>query len=515
MEEGKNNGAASVDAVWPPIDETSLTPNVFYAAVEQAPAAISITDAQAHILYVNPTFERVTGYRREEVIGRNESVLSDKVTPREVYQTMWQRLLSCQSWSGVLVNRRKDGTRYLAELMIAPVMDAKGDVRRYLGIHRDITDMHRLERQVANQKHQFESLVEAAPVSICLRDGQGHVVMANGDYRALAEDMGMEPVKAFTAGTISETSGFRDREVEFPLPDGTSRWFVASGTWIEELDESAGGFFAGGGSRRRLLVVAKEVTRLKQQDAAIRHNTLRALVAEEAMVHGMREAVSAAAFQLQGPMNLLKAALGMLERRGGEGDPRGVLTGVIVQALASGQQALETLRAALPEARREPATRLNVNQLLREVLSLATERMLAMGVQVEWRPDSHLPPLLGFENRLRAVLKQLIDNALDAMDGAAVRQRDLRLITQSAPGAIRITLEDTGTGVPEALRLRIFEPFFTTKENAGRMGMGLPMVQEVINQHGGTVHLESGPQGGCTVNLLLPVGSSAVVKGAA
>ncbi len=303
--------------------------------------------------------------------------------------------------------------------------------------------------------------------------------------------------------------------MEFPLPDGTSRWFVASGTWIEELDESAGGFFAAGGSRRRLLVVAKEVTRLKQQEAAIRHNTLRALVAEEAMVHGMREAVSAAAFQLQGPVNLLKAALGMLERRGGEGDPRGVLTGVIVQALASGQQALETLRAALPEARREPATRLNVNQLLREVLSLATERMLAMGVQVEWRPDSHLPPLFGFENRLRAVLKQLIDNALDAMDDAGVRQRELRLITQSAPGAIRITLEDTGTGVPEALRLRIFEPFFTTKENAGRMGMGLPMVQEVINQHGGTVHLESGPQGGCTVNLLLPVGSSAVVKGAA
>ncbi|MGE0082191.1 MAG: nitrogen fixation negative regulator NifL, partial [Thiohalomonadaceae bacterium] len=261
--------------------------------------------------------------------------------------------------------------------------------------------------------------------------------------------------------------------------------------------------------------VAQEVTRLKHQEAAVRHNTLRALVAEEAMVHGMREAVSAATFQLQGPVNLLKAALGMLERRGGEGDPSGMLTGVIAQALASGQQALKTLRAALPETRREPARQLNVNQLLREVLALVTERMLAMGVQVDWRPDEHLPPLLGCENRLRVVLKQLVDNALDAMDDARVRQRELRLLTQSVPGAVRIVLEDTGPGVPEALRLRIFEPFFTTKERAGRMGMGLSMVQEVVNQHNGTVHLESGPQGGCTVSLLFPIGGNAVVKGAA
>ena len=69
-------------------DMPDLPPQVFRQAVEQAALAISITDAEANILYANPAFELLTGYREAEVVGNNQSLLSYKVTPNLVYETL-------------------------------------------------------------------------------------------------------------------------------------------------------------------------------------------------------------------------------------------------------------------------------------------------------------------------------------------------------------------------------------------------------------------------------------------
>ena len=74
-------------------DSHGLLPSrLFFEAVEQSPVAISITDAGANILYTNRAFERVTGYSSDEIIGQNESLLSNKTTPRIIYETLWGRI---------------------------------------------------------------------------------------------------------------------------------------------------------------------------------------------------------------------------------------------------------------------------------------------------------------------------------------------------------------------------------------------------------------------------------------
>jgi len=145
-----------------PAGEAVLAP-VFREAVAQADIAISITDPQANILYVNPAFERVTGFPAAEAVGRNQSMLSAKATPTALYADMWKKISAGIPWSGRLVNRRKDGAEYLADLLITPVLDAQGRIGHYLGIHRDVTSLHRLECQVSNQKALIESVVDAAP----------------------------------------------------------------------------------------------------------------------------------------------------------------------------------------------------------------------------------------------------------------------------------------------------------------------------------------------------------------
>ena len=154
---------SSVTHITTPIIEKKLPPEAFRHAVDQADLAISITDAKANILFANDAFTRVTGYSKNEILGKNESSLSNHTTPPEIYQSMWTELSAQKPWSGKVLNRRKDGTLYLAELEISPVVDASGETTHFVGMHRDITDLHRLERLVRNQKHLIESVVDAAP----------------------------------------------------------------------------------------------------------------------------------------------------------------------------------------------------------------------------------------------------------------------------------------------------------------------------------------------------------------
>ncbi len=122
-------------------------------AVEQAGEGFILADADGNIEYVNPAFEAITGYSREEVQGRNPRVLQSGEHGPEHYAELWARLRRGQTWRGRFTNRRKDGSRYLADAVISPVLDDNGQIARYVGVQRDVTEQVEIqERLVQSQK---------------------------------------------------------------------------------------------------------------------------------------------------------------------------------------------------------------------------------------------------------------------------------------------------------------------------------------------------------------------------
>jgi nitrogen fixation negative regulator NifL len=494
-----------------------LPPHLFFEAVEQSPVAISITDARATILYANHSFEKVTGYSCEEIIGSNESMLSNRTTPRIVYETLWARITQQKPWSGTLINKRKDGTRYLAELTITPVLNEAHETTHYLGIHRDTTDLHSLEKRVGNQKKLIESMVNAAPMVAALLDDNGQVVLDNLEYKKLATDMhNLEPAHEFLAA-LRKTLGdyfenlydqhkdFANQEISFD-PGGKSqpRCFLVSGSWIKELDDSADAFFEGN-KRLYLLLIANEVTQLKRQQEEIRVNALRALTAEEELVQSMREALNGAVYQLQGPVNLIAAAEAMQQRRDSTSKEGLALLSALNQALVAGRQALQTLQSCIPQTPPDSRDYVNVNRILRDVLTLTTERMLKSGIIIDWSPAPTLPAIYASERRLRGLFKQLVDNAIEAMVSHGGANSELHIRTHYTTDNLIIEIEDTGPGIPEALRLKIFEPFFTTKKSNNRAGMGLSMVQDVVNEYAGSLEIDPDYSAGARFIVTLPI----------
>ncbi len=116
-----------------------------HTAVEQAAETIIITDSDGVIQYVNPVFEKLTGYSRLEILGKTPAVLKGGRHGKTFYRKMWKTLESGKTWAGHFINRKKSGELYEEDAVISPVTDPDGRITNYVAVKRDVTEKIALE----------------------------------------------------------------------------------------------------------------------------------------------------------------------------------------------------------------------------------------------------------------------------------------------------------------------------------------------------------------------------------
>ncbi len=496
-----------------------LPHGLFFDTVEALVSGISVADSAGTIVYVNPAFEQITGYAAAELIGCNHSLLSNKKTPPRVYDDMWRTIGAGKTWQGRLLNRRKDGTPYLADLKVVPVKDGDGKPGYFLGIQRDASAEIGLERSLATQKALIENIIDVAPVVMALLNEHGKVLIDNHAYKVLMADMGgAEPAWAFLNAVCDGEAGqalIERREfdsVEVKIEVGRRlgpRWFSCSGLWIDVARPDIDSYYEPGPGRALLLVCLDVTARMRAFQQA-KTSAIRALTAEIQQAQGMREVLQGAVYQLQGPLNMLGAAAAMMERAGGVNPALG---DALADVQKAGAETLAHLRDSVPQTIHEPVLPLNINELVREVMDFMVDRLLSEGVALSWLPTAVLPAISGRAGQLRTLVKVLIDNAVDAVSEPGTSERAVVIETRrAAGGGVEIVVSDSGPGVSPAIRARIFEPFFSAwKRWRGRPGMGLAIAQNILTEHGGTMDVGMRPEGGCRIVVGLPAEDESMI----
>ncbi len=109
-------------------------------AMEQSVNVVFITDIKGNIEYVNPMFEQVTGYSKEEAIGQNPRILSSGTVNNEDYENLWNTILSGKTWRNVYKNKKKTGSYYWSNSVISPIKNEKGEITHFLAVQEDITE---------------------------------------------------------------------------------------------------------------------------------------------------------------------------------------------------------------------------------------------------------------------------------------------------------------------------------------------------------------------------------------
>ncbi len=241
-----------------------------YRAVEATGDAVMIADVNGVIQFVNRAFEQITGYSREEALGKTPNILKSGRQSSETYADMWRTITAGQIWQGEVVNRRQDGSLYEAQLSISPVLNEAGEVEMFIAIQRDITEQKRAERALEEQRRFLRQVIDSSPNFVFVRDREGRFVLAN---RAVAEaygttveeltgktDADFNPNKEEVARLLAEDREIMDSLQEKFIPetlitgaDGVSRWYQV--LKLPLIDED--------GVARRILGIATDITERK------------------------------------------------------------------------------------------------------------------------------------------------------------------------------------------------------------------------------------------------------------
>lgn len=131
------------------------------AALEAAANGIVIADQGGTIIWVNAAFTRMTGYSTAETVGRNTRLLKSGLHRASFYQNLWETVLAGNVWRGELRNKRKDGSLYDEEMIIAPVKDTQGQISHFIAIKQDITEKKELEKRLLRSQ-RMESIGQLA-----------------------------------------------------------------------------------------------------------------------------------------------------------------------------------------------------------------------------------------------------------------------------------------------------------------------------------------------------------------
>ncbi len=122
--------------------------SILAEVIKQAASSIVITDTDGNIEYVNPFFEKITGYTYEEAKGQNPRILKSGKHNEEFYKNLWDTITSGKTWHDIFINKRKDGSLYYEDAIIFPIKDKNGKIIRYAAVKQDITKQIEYEKQV-------------------------------------------------------------------------------------------------------------------------------------------------------------------------------------------------------------------------------------------------------------------------------------------------------------------------------------------------------------------------------
>jgi PAS domain S-box-containing protein len=473
--------------------------------VEQSPVSIIITDKSGQIEYVNPSFSKSTGYQKEEVLGKTPNLLKSGETPPEEYKQLWRTILSGKNWYGVFHNRKKDGTLFWESAVISPIKNASGQTTHFLAIKENITLRKSMEERLLESEKRFRVLIEQAADIIYVHDDDGNLIHVNQkaceslgythnefsgmNIDALETKWNLESLKELWQAITP--SAPISREGVFKRKDGSSFPVEVNISQIKL------------GGSIRYLALARDVSARKETEARLRRAENQAINSEKLASIG--QLAAGVSHEVLNPVNIISVHTQILKRKRKEDEALQEFCDKIRHEVDRIQKIMGTL--LIFSRKGDPVfEKIQPREIIDDTLALVEQNFFLDNITIQRNWHSENPVYIqGDKDKLRQVFLNLVNNAKQAMVKSGTLTLGSALIDKNNKKFIQLTFSDTGPGIKKELKTRLFEPFFSTKPEGEGTGLGLSLANRIIEDHGGSIYIESEEGKGATFFIDLPL----------
>jgi PAS domain S-box-containing protein len=522
--------------------EQRLAEESYRKLFEGSVDGIYVTTPGGLLLNANPALARMMGFDTPDELIRHVTDIAHTVyvhpAAREQYQFLMQRDGMVREFE-YQVRQRDGGILWLSDSATV-VRDEAGEVIRYEGTLRDITDQKRAEDAIAEGRRLLQQVIDTVPAVINVKDAQLHYILMN---RYMAGIFGIEPADAIGRTTSDLMSRYGAQKT-----DESDRRVLALrkelGFYEEEYLDSAGNLrhwlvnklplLDADGNVERIVSVALDIGERKRGEQEMR----KAKDAAEAALRNLRETqnslieaeklaalgrlVAGVAHEVNNPVGISLTVASSLERK----------TAMFAGEVARGDLRRSSLNDFL-ETSRDASSQLVANlnraaELITSFKQVAADRNysdqrtfdlgdLTEQVVMSLRPGlrkHHLTLTVDCQPNLTMnsypgpygqVLTNLFLNAVaHAFPDGKPGSVDIK-VRESGKDNVEIIFSDNGCGMSLDVRRRAFDPFFTTRRDQGGTGLGLHIVYSIVTTRlGGRLDLDSEPGGGTRIQIILP-----------
>ena len=471
--------------------------NAIYNGMIEGVLAVNVDTR--HIVYWNRAAEALFGYAREEVLEHTtEFLYADSEAFQRLYEQSTPTIQEHGYWRGETRFQRRDGSSFWGEVTFTTFLQTGSKDAYAVVVIRDMTERKQAEEALRQSEERFRQAFDHAAIGKALVMPNGKWLLVNrclceitgyAEEELLATDWQSithpDDIEADLAQAHRLLAGEIDRytlEKRYLHKQGGSVWVLLSVALVRDPDDQPLYFIAE----------MQDRTEQKQLEIQLRDRERLAI---------MGTTVAKIAHEIGNPLNGMMTTLQILEQD------------LVSQQLAPNDNLLEAvhdlkhetdrLRSLLQEMRifaRLPNLDLrptNLTEVVVDVLRGQAASYLNCHVIVDQRLLVDVAPVMADQEKLTQVLLNLYNNAIEAMP----RGGTLTVCVMINAGAVCLEVTDTGEGVPAGLN--IFEPFVTTKGQGS--GLGLSIVKQIIEAHGGTIVSMSAPGQGTTFRVVLPM----------
>jgi PAS domain S-box-containing protein len=484
--------------------------------------AVVLTDENGNILEVNDAFCRITGYSKDEVIGKNPRILKSGLHDANFYKEMWDSILTKGYWKGEIINKKKNGEFYFALLSISSIKDEVHGLTYYLGIQSDITERKKAEEQIRYQANLLENVNDA-------------IIAADLNYRITSWNKAAEKMYGYKAEEVIGKEISEVVKVEFPglTREQVRQILQEKGFWQGEaihynrfgekiyVSSSLSIIRDINGNPIGTVGINRDITEQKKAEEKLK------LYAEQLEIANAQlqelnklksEFLANTSHELRTPLNSIIGFLNLIKE--GLYESKEEMMQFVDNALMSARHLLNIINDILDIAKIEAGKLeltiedVEVSELLQEVWTLS--HVQAEQKKLEYRMIYPEKPIFirGDRNRLKQILLNLIGNSIKFTHKGGIT---VKAEVFEEKGHCQFSVIDTGIGISKEKQAKLFQKFVqadgTTTRKYGGTGLGLAITKSLVEMMGGVIELFSEGEGkGTTVTFTIPLSTKSFDK---